>query len=58
MGLYKKWTAKPYVISVIDTSSSAGNSLLFRKNTLKIYIETMILKDNIKNEKLQQYISK
>lgn len=43
---------------MIDTSSAAGNSLVFRKNILKIYIKTMILKDNTKDEKLQQYISK
>ena len=34
MNLYKKRTAKPYSLLVIDTPSS-GNFLIFRKNLLE-----------------------
>ena len=35
MNFYKKCTAKPYSVLVIDSTLASGNPLCFRKNILK-----------------------
>ena len=35
INLYKKFTAKPYCFSVIDTTLASDNTLRFRKNLLE-----------------------
>ena len=35
MNLYEKWAAKPYSLSVIDTTLALDNPLRFRKNLLE-----------------------
>ena len=40
--MFKKCTAKPYSFLVIDTTSSSGNPLTFRKNLLKNYNMVLI----------------
>ena len=53
MNLYKKCTAKPYSLLLIDTTIASDNSSHFRKNLLE-RIQKLIMRiyDKIKAEKL------
>ena len=54
MNLYKKCTAKPYFLLVIDTTFASNNPLHFRRNLLERIEELiMTLDDKIRHEKLQ-----
>ena len=53
MNLYRKRTAKPYSILVVDTTLTSNNPLLFRKNRLERIQKLIMTIDNkIRDEKL------
>ena len=53
MNLYRKRTAKPYSILVVDTTLTSNNPLLFRKNLLERIQKLIMTIDNkIRDEKL------
>ena len=59
MNLYKKYTAKPFLFFVINTTLASDNPLRFRKNLSWKNIEiTMTINDKIRDEKLQYDIIK
>ena len=59
MNLYKKYTAKPFLFFVINTTLASDNPLRFRKNLSRKNIEiTMTINDKIRDEKLQCDINK
>ena len=59
MNLYKKYTAKPFLFFVINTTLASDNPLRFRKNLSRKNIEiTMTINDKIRDEKLQYDINK
>ena len=59
MNLYKKYTAKPFLFFVINTTLASDNPLRFRKNLSWKNIEiTMTINDKIRDEKLQYDINK
>ena len=59
MNLYKKYTAKPFLFFVINTTLASDNPLRFRKNPSRKNIEiTMTINDKIRDEKLQYDINK
>ena len=59
MNLYKKYTAKPFLFFVINTTLASDNPLRFRKNLSRKNIGiTMTINDKIRDEKLQYDINK
>ena len=59
MNLYKKYTAKPFLFFVINTTFASDNPLRFRKNLSRKNIKiTMTVNDKIRDEKLQYDINK
>ena len=59
MNLYKKYTTKPFLFFVINTTLASDNPLRFRKNLSRKNIEiTMTINDKIRDEKLQYDINK
>ena len=59
MNLYEKFTAKPYLLLVIDTTLASDNPLRF-KNNISERIQKLIIisEDKIKDEKLQYDINR
>ena len=59
MNLYKKCTAKPYSILVVDTTLASDNPLRFRKNLLRrIQKLIMTIDDKTRDEKLPYDINR
>ena len=59
MNFYKKCTAKPYSVLVIDATLTSDNPLCFRKNLVeRIYKIIMRIDDKIRDEKLQYNINR
>ena len=59
MNLYEKYTAKPFLFFVINTTFASDNPLRFRKNLSRKNIKiTMTVNDKIRDEKLQYDINK
>ena len=59
MDLYKKTTARPYSLFVIDTTLASNSSSRFRKNYSKgIEKLIMTIDDKVKDEELQYNINR
>ena len=59
MNIYKKFTAKPYSVLVIDATLASDNPLRFRKNLLvKVQKVIMTINDQIRDEKLEYDINR